>query len=114
MGISSFRGDYFQVISDGDKLVLLRGEGKSRECYLYSNPCLTGFNMKMDRPIHRIESCGMYKEYVLGLAEYRVDLSFRGGECRIIEGPLVMGVDIFDRLSITDYLDVINEKIKRR
>lgn len=114
MGTFAFRGDYFHVISDGEKLILLRDGGKGRECYLYSNPCLTSFNMKIDRPSHLIESYGGYKEYMPGLTEYSVDLSFRGGECRMIEGSLVMGVDIFDKLSITDYLDVINEKIKRR
>jgi len=115
MAISAFRGDFFRIISDGEKMVLLREDGKQRECYLYTNPLLTAFSMKIDRQMHRIESWGGGEcHYEAGLIDYSVDLSFRGGEVRIIEKPLVMGVDIFDRLSITDYLDIINEKIKRR
>jgi len=112
--MSGFRSDFFRVISDGDKLILLRDSDKGRECFLYSNPLLTMFNMKIDRPMHESETWGMHKEYLPGLMEYSVELSFRGGDCRMVDHPLVMGVDIFDKLSITDYLDIINEKIKQR
>jgi hypothetical protein len=114
MVTSAFRGDFFRVISDGEKMVVLRESGKQRECYLYTNPCLTAFSMKINRPIHECESYGGYRHYVPGLIDYSVDLSFRGGEVRLIDRPLVMGVDLFDRLSVTDYLDIINEKIKGR
>jgi hypothetical protein len=114
MATSAFRGDFFRVISDGEKLVLLNAEGKQRECYLCTNPVLTRFDMRINRPVHEIESWGGNKQYAPGLIDYSVDLSFRGGEVRMIDRPLVMGVDIFNRLSITDYLDIINEKIKGR
>ena len=108
------RGDFFKIISDGDKVVFLRENGNKRECYLYTNPLLTAFSMKIDRPMHEFQSMGGERFHEAGLIDYSVDLSFRGGEVRFIEHPLVMGVDIFNRLSITDYLDIINEKIKRR
>ena len=114
MATSAFGGDFFRVISDGEKMVILRESGKQRECYLYANPCLTLFNMRFDRPVHKLESWGGECHYEAGLIDYSVDLSFRGGEVRPIDRPLVMGVDLFDRLSITDYLDIINEKIEGR
>jgi len=114
MATSAFRGDFFRVISDGERIVLLREGGGKRECYLYDNPLLTRFNMQMDRPMHRFMSFGGNEECVAGLAEYSVDLSFRGGEVKQIDKPLIMGVDLFKNLSVTDYLDIINEKIKRR
>jgi hypothetical protein len=112
--MSGFRSDFFRIISDGDKIIFLRDSDKGRECYLYSNPLLTSLTMNMNKPCFEIQSYDGYKEYMPGLAEYNVELSFRGGECRMIDKPLVMGVDIFDKLSITDYLDIINEKIKTR
>jgi len=114
MAISGFNEKLFKVISDGDKIVLLWDDGKKRECYLYNNPLLTSFSMRMDRPMYTFKSFGEERDNIPGLPEYSVDLSFKGGECELIDHPLIMGVDIFDRLSINDYLDVINEKIKRR
>jgi hypothetical protein len=112
--ISGGRGGYFRVISDGEKIILLSESTGKRKCYLYTNPFLTAFSMKIDRPIHRFESLGGDCHYEAGLIDYNVELSFRGGEVRNIDHPLVMGVDIFDHLSVTDYLDIINEKIKGR
>lgn len=115
MGTFVFRGDFFRIISDGEKMVLLRESGKQRECYLYTNPLLTAFSMNINRPMHKIESWGGGEcYYEAGLIDYSVELSFRGGEVRTIDKPLVMGVDLFNRLSVTDYLDIINEKIKGR
>jgi hypothetical protein len=114
MATSVFRGDFFRVISDGEKMVILREANHIRECYLLTSPLLTMFNMRFNRPVHEIESWGGNKQYVAGIMDYNVDLSLRGGEVQCIDRPLVMGVDLFDRLSITDYLDIINEKIKGR
>lgn len=108
------RGDFFRLISDGDKIVLLRGSGKDRECYLYNSPLLTHFNMNINRPMIECECFGGNRHFLPGLMDCSVDLSFRGGEVKTVDHPLIMGVDIFDKLSITDYLDIINEKIKVR
>lgn len=114
MATSAIRGDFFRVISDGERIVLLREGGGNRECYLYDNPILTNFNMEISRPMHRFMNFDGSEECIPGLADYRVDLSFRGGEVRQVSNPLVMGVDLFRNLTVTDYFDIINEKIKRR
>jgi len=111
---TSVFSDFFRVISDGEKMVILRECGQRRECYLLTNPLLTTFNMRVDWPSTRYRSFDGSEKRISGIAEFNLDLSFRGGEIRNIDHPLVMGVDIFDRLSITDYLDIINEKIKGR
>jgi hypothetical protein len=49
-----------------------------------------------------------------GLLDLSIDLTLRGGAVQKIDRPLILGVDIFDKLSVSDYLDVINEKIKAR
>jgi hypothetical protein len=105
---------FFRLISDGDKIVLLRGSGKDRECYLYMNPLLAAFRVNINRPMIECESFGGDRHFFPGLIDYSVDLSFKGGEVKSVDRPLIMGVDIFDKLSITDYLDIINEKIKAR
>jgi hypothetical protein len=108
-------GDFFRLISDGDKIVLLRENGKQRECYLFTTPLLTSFRINIDRPVCEDSSFGDNRSHLIpGLISCSADLSFRGGEMRLVDKPLIMGVDIFDRLSVTDYLDIINEKIKVR
>lgn len=114
MGTSVIRGDFFRVISDGEKIVLLRGTGKQRECYLYNQPLLTTFSSKTNWPRHEVQSWGGDSHYIAGNPDHSIDLSFRCRDVLLIEHPLVMGVDIFDQLSVTDYLDIINEKIKGR
>ena len=114
MTTSVFRGDFFKIISDGDKIVLLRDNGEKRECYMLENPYLTQWNIKMFDPCSRYQDFGGIEYFCHGLREVTIDLSLQGGEIKCIDKPLIMGVDIFNRLSITDYLDIINEKIKRR
>lgn len=112
MAISVFN-DFFRIISDGEKIVFLRAGCGGRECIIYANPYLTRFDINMHH-MTDVTRFGEEREYVPGLIDYRVDLSLQGGMIQYVEKPLVMGVDLFSRLSITDYLDIINEKIKRR
>lgn len=105
----------FKIISDGNKLVVLNGTGHGRDCWLFDNPYLTSYSVKFNR--HMID-CTLLgeKERVMmpGLLDVTMDLTLRGGSAQKIDRPLIMGVDIFDTLSVNDYLDVINEKIKAR
>jgi len=114
MTTSVFRGDFFRVISDGDKIILLRDGGKERECIMLNGAILSRWNVNINQPIHRMDTFGGESFMMAGLRDMTVDITLRGGEVKYIDHPLVMGVDIFNRLSITDYLDIINEKIKRR
>jgi hypothetical protein len=114
MAAFAFNPDFFKIISDGERIVFLRENKNQRECYVYINPYLTRFDINMSRQLIDVQSYGGYREYIPGLAEYRIEMSLQGGEIRVIDHPLIMGVDIFDRLSITDYLEIINEKIKQR
>ena len=105
----------FRIISDGEKIVFLRDGGGKRECIIYERPLLSNFNINIDRPMIEMDTFGSdHRSYVPGLIDYSVDLSLKGGEIRWVERPLVMGVDLFSRYSVTDYLDIINEKIRRR
>ena len=113
--MSGFRSDFFKVISDGDKVVLLRDDGKSRECYMLANPMLVRWSIEFNRDYMEYLSYGSdYKHLVPGPDIATIDLQLRGGEVKQVDSPLVMGVDIFDKFSITDYLDIINEKLKQR
>ncbi len=105
--------DFFQIISDGEKIIFLRVGGGKRECIVYVNSCLERLNINISRPID-VQEYGREREFTPGLIDCSVDLSLRGGEIRCIDRPLIMGVDIFNRLSVTDYLDIINQKIKGR
>lgn len=113
MAISATNG-YFQVISDGEKLIILRGSGKERECFMFINPLLTAYRAEINRPVIDFQSFSGDTLHYPGLIDASLDLSFKGGEVSVVDKPLVMGVDIFDKLSVTDYLDIINEKIKCR
>ena len=114
MTTSIFNRGFFRVISDGDKLIIIGDYNGRRECYQFTAPLLTGFRINVDNHIIRDSLIDSRFNYLMGLPEYNVDLSFTGSEVKLIDKPLIMGVDIFDKLSVTDYLDVINEKIKRR
>jgi hypothetical protein len=114
MATSVFRGDFFRVISDGEKMVILRGDGKDRTCYALQKPFLKSYNMGI-RDYSQKQADAFGREYIMQRGySYTLDLTLQGEGLSLIEHPLVMGVDIFDRLSITDYLDIINEKIKER
>jgi hypothetical protein len=114
MEISAFRGDYFRVISDGEKVVLVRDNGKERDCFILVSPVLSRWNLNIHRPMIEATFMGGERQYVPGLMDVTVDLTLRGGEIINIDRPLIMGVDIFNRLSVTDYLDIINEKIRTK
>jgi len=115
MNLYSGGYDFFRVISDGSKVVLLKDNGSKRECYVLDSPMLTNFNLQMYQPTADFMTMGGRRERVsCGLTEITVDLTLKGGSVQVVNKPLVMGVDIFDKLSITDYLDIINEKIKQR
>jgi hypothetical protein len=107
MGTSVFNTGFFRVISDGEKIVLLRDSGGKRECVMLNGAILTRWNLDVHQPMHRIDNFGGEQFMVAGIRDVTVDLTLKGGEVRYIDHPLVMGVDIFDRLSVTDYLDII-------
>jgi len=89
--------------------------GSSRDCWLFDNPYLTSYSVNVNR--HMIDCTVMGGKTMMmipGLLDLSIGLTLRGGSVQKIDRPLIMGVDIFDRLSIADYLDVINEKIKAR
>lgn len=109
------RYDFFRIVSDGEKILLLRDNGNKKECYVLDRPVLTNFNLQYYCPTVTFQTMGGYQERVsCGLPEITVDLTLEGGSVQVVDKPLIMGVDIFDKLSITDYLDIINEKIKQR
>jgi len=104
----------FKIISDGNKLVLLNSVGSSRDCWLFDNPFLTSYSVNVRRNMIDCTVFGGKNIQIQGMLDLSIDLTLRGGSAQKIDRPLIMGVDIFDRLSISDYLDVINEKIKVR
>lgn len=106
--------DFFRVFSDGEKIVFLRDSGSERTCIIYENPFLTRLEVNINRSMIDVQMIGGKREFMPGLIDYSVDLSLHGGNILHVDRPLIMGVDIFNRLSVTDYLDIINEKIKRR
>jgi len=115
MATSGFRNnDFFRLVSDGEKIILLKGGGKDRECIEIINPVLATYSVTINRPMIDVSNFGGDRYFVAGLTDLTVDLQLRGGQIFYREKPLVMGVDIFSRLSIADYLDIINEKIKTR
>jgi hypothetical protein len=111
---SVFRGDFFRVISDGEKIVLLRDGREKRECIMLTGSLLSHFNININQPTQEFRNHNGGVMHIVGLRDCTVDITLKGGEVKYVDHPLVMGVDIFDRLSITDYLDIINEKIKGR
>ena len=111
---SVFNGGFFRVISDGEKIILLRDSNGKRECIMLNKAILSRWNVNINQPMHRMDTFGGEFFMMAGLKDVTVDITLKGGEVKYIDHPLVMGVDIFNRLSITDYLDIINEKIKRR
>lgn len=118
MGISGFSSSFFKIISDGDKIVLLRDDGKTRDCYLLQDPFLKSFDISFnDYSQSGVDGFGNQYRIPRSIC-YTVDLTIQGmghnGGVSMVDRPLVMGVDIFDKLSVTDYLDIINEKIKGR
>jgi hypothetical protein len=114
MAISVFNEGSFRVISDGEKIVLLRDGGGKWECIMLTGALLSRWNIDINQPMERINTWGGESFFVAGLRDVTVDLTLKGGKVEYVDKPLVMGVDLFDKLSITDYLDIINEKIKRR
>ena len=115
MKISFSDRGFFRIISDGDRLVLLRGGGKDRQCFLIDRPFLVRYDLSMDSPYHEFRSMdGSVERFSKGYTDLTIDLSIKGREIENINRPLVMGVDIFNKLSVSDYLDIINEKIKIR
>jgi len=108
--MTTFVSDMFNIISDGDKIVFVRGRGIDRECIVSSGSYLANFRINIEYPMNSHGS----RSYRTGVGYSTIDLTLRGGTITHREEPLVMGVDIFEKLSISDYLDVINEKIKRR
>ncbi len=114
--MATFVSNYgmFSILSDGHKLFLLHGEKKERECIEVCDPLLVRYNLNIDRPIHEVTSWrSPHKEFMYGLISARVSLEFQCGLPILRTQPIVMGVDIFDKLTVLDYISVINEKIKR-
>lgn len=112
----AFNGDWFKVISDGEKIVIVRdtGDGK-REGHIIVNPMLKSLNISVQRDMYESMSFGRNeKQFIAGLSHAELDLSFSCQQYSVVHKPLIMGVDIFDKLSVSDYLDIINEKIKVR
>lgn len=107
--------NFFRLISDGDKIVMLNEGGGKRECIEIINPILTTFQINARLPHYDIRAFdGAIERISTGLMDLTVDMQLRGGQVNCRDSPLIMGVDIFDKLSVTDYLDIINEKIKKR
>ncbi len=104
----------FTLISDGYKVIIINGQGKNRECIEIVNPVLSKFQTTINSPMIECTTVfDPYPQYMAGLQDLTVDLTLRGGSFSMRSDPLIMGVDIFQHLSVTDYIDVINEKIKK-
>jgi hypothetical protein len=104
----------FKIISDGNKLILLNGAGPRRDRWLFDNPFLTSYSVNIHGPMTDYSVVGGKRMIMPDLLDLSINLTLRGGFAHKIDQPLIMGVDIFDKLSVVDYLDVINEKIKAR
>ena len=114
MGTFAFRP--FNVLSDGRKLFLLFEEGKEgRQCYEFYDPLLIQTDIRIDRPVYEVTSWGdPHKQFMPGSTSIRVSLEFQCGIFSVRNDPIIMGVDIFDKLTVLDYISVINEKIRNK
>ena len=114
MAISCFRHDPVRLISDGDKVAVLVNDWEIPICYLLKNSHLDKFEITKHRNIYSHGLTGKKIPPAPLPPLITIDLTLICSGVDIIDKPLVMGVDIFDKLSVTDYLDIINEKIKAR
>lgn len=114
--MSTFVFKPFNVLSDGRKLFLLFEEGKERrQCYEFCDPFLIQTNIRINHPVEEITFWGSpHKEFMHGIASARVSLEFECGIFSVRNDPIIMGVDIFDKLTVLDYISVINEKIRNK
>lgn len=114
MTISSFKQDFFRVISDGERVAIINNNEDGYKCYLLESSIMTCFRTSMNRNMVDCTSFGGIVEFIPGIVDYSIDLTLKCGKISVVDKPLVMGVDLFRRFSITDYLDIINKKIQGR
>jgi len=84
----------FYLISDGTRLII---KHRDKDGFIVERAFLKRYDITCERYGLTTVNIGLHADGIIK-----------------IDHPLVMGVDIFDKLSVNDYLDIINEKIKRR
>ena len=93
-----------KILSDGDQIVVISG-GKT---YAFKGACVTSMDWRMDQPMMDFTEFGDdTKQFIPGLPEISMDISFRGGMMSMTEDK-----NVFDMKKMAKYTEQINQEVK--
>ena len=105
----------FRLVSDGKKLIILfEKDPKGSEAWVFDNAHLTKSLINIGCPSIQTASIGGRREFMPGLSRCNLDLSFATDMPQVKKRKFILGIDLFDRLTVRDFMNVITKKLDLR
>jgi len=105
-----------KLFCDGEKVIMILSQNGEDQAYILNDPYVYRMDMSINNPLAEIMTIDGHVEHMsLGLSpDIDLTLGIKGGLVEVRQGKLTIGVDLFERLSIIDLLDIINKKLEKR
>lgn len=106
----------YQILSDGESLAIVWQEQGEDAAIFMSGYVMSNWTVNMRQDTIEMTELGGYREYVPEARSIEIDLSLlSSGECQYKTGKdLMLEMDLFSKMSVTDLFKVINKKLNQR
>lgn len=107
----------FQILGDGEDLaVIMEEESGEQIAHVFKGVLVSSFQTTVEQDLIELsEHEKVYKEYIAGLRTVRVSLEMVANGFEFATGGnLLLDLDIFNKRSVREVLQIINRKLRAR